>query len=301
MEAVIDPINSDLLLTRCDFLVESQLWPIESKLNYQGWLNNFETSEMKYAEGLLNAFTYFSQDITIEMFRFAFRQLASYVIDYSDGAARSIEQWEAFKKSLLVTLVRGEDPNATDSGFLFLRYARQNLGIDAEQIVSNQKAIETLHFDDQRPLLLVDDFAGSGSQFCETWTTPATIATNIHKSFEDVMRAKPFSAFFCPVIAASQAVEKIARCGSEVKLRPAHIVDPTFSLIGTQSQCWSNDLREGAENFLRTASRRAGYPTDWRGFHDLGLAIAFEHGTPDATLPIFYSERNGWTPLVKRS
>lgn len=256
---------------------------------------------MKYAESLLGAFTYFSQDVTIELFKFAFRQLASCVIDHSKGVAKSTASWKAFTDSILVTLVRGEDPSTTDSGYMFTRYARQNLAIDTEQIVSNEKAIEILHFDETRPLLLVDDFAGSGNQFCETWTTPLTIAKDVHKSFEEVMQAKPFAAFFCPVIASWKAMDKVARCGSAVKVLPAHLIDRTFSLLGPDSQCWSDDLKPGAEAFLEEASKRAGYLTGWRGFHDLGLAISFEHGPPDATLPIFFSDRNGWTPLVKRT
>jgi hypothetical protein len=57
---------------------------------------------------------------------------------------------------------------------------------------------------------------------------------------------------------------------------------------------------------LKRISERAGYiqenggPDDWRGFHGLGLTVAFEHGIPDASLPIFFSERNGWKPLMRR-
>ena len=39
-----------------------------------------------------------------------------------------------------------------------------------------------------------------------------------------------------------------------------------------------------------------------RGYGNLGLQIAFDHSTPDATLPIFWAEaRATWTPLVRRS
>lgn len=32
----------------------------------------------------------------------------------------------------------------------------------------------------------------------------------------------------------------------------------------------------------------------------LRVGLAFEHSTPDASLPIFFSERDNWSPLVTR-
>jgi hypothetical protein len=40
---------------------------------------------------------------------------------------------------------------------------------------------------------------------------------------------------------------------------------------------------------------------DWQGFHKLGLALAFQHCVPDATLPLFYWEHNEWHPLIRRT
>jgi hypothetical protein len=37
---------------------------------------------------------------------------------------------------------------------------------------------------------------------------------------------------------------------------------------------------------------------DWQGFHRLGLALAFEHGAPDATIAMLRWNANNWQPLI---
>ena len=68
---------------------------------------------------------------------------------------------------------------------------------------------------------------------------------------------------------------------------------------------WPEHLKYSGPSFIQNISQRIGVPDDegpddFRGFHRLGLAIAFAHSTPDATLPIFRWEGNGWFPLARR-
>jgi hypothetical protein len=72
--------HDELLLDRCDFLVEAQLWPLERNLNYSGWLANFTEGERNFAERLLINFMYYSNDLTKHLFRFAFNKSRSCTI-----------------------------------------------------------------------------------------------------------------------------------------------------------------------------------------------------------------------------
>lgn len=38
-----------------------------------------------------------------------------------------------------------------------------------------------------------------------------------------------------------------------------------------------------------------------KGFGGQGLAVAFEHGIPDAVPAFFYWESDNWVPLIKKS
>ena len=83
-----------------------------------------------------------------------------------------------------------------------------------------------------------------------------------------------------------------------VHLQPE--TEEDFSALSSNSRFWTPDLLQHAPDFLEKVSARAGVGNGWRGFHDLGLGIAFEHGIPDATLPIYYHESTNWQPLMRR-
>ena len=85
---------------------------------------------------------------------------------------------------------------------------------------------------------------------------------------------------------------------------PAHVLDDEYSLISERSRLWPATLEAGAHEFLFEASRRAGIVdelgSNWAGFENLALPLAFFHCVPDATLPLYFWERNGWSPLIRR-
>lgn len=295
-------IDKEMLLTKCDFLVEAQLWPTHRTLDFHGWLQNFEADEVETAVLLLSHFTYYSNDLTQHLFRFAISKLAAQVCDFSLESAQ--DQWEEFTKNVLVTHVTGEDPNPSDSGYHFSRMSRQFVGIEPNQIVTNEEAIERLTFGDSNAVIFVDDFVGSGKQFCETWDRPHTFGyPKRHESFSTVAaNAKGMlSAFYCPVICTWKGHQAIQRRAPSVKVLAAHDIDESYSVFSKTCRFWPSDKIAKIESDILNASKRAGIGRDWRGFHDLGLTIAFEHCIPDATIPIFWHESNNWVPLKKRS
>ena len=294
------PGARELLLARCDFLVEAHLWPIEQRLDFNGWLSNFTCEEMEYAECLLESFLFFSTHVTHELFRAAFRQIGSLIIDVENSSTPT-EDWVAFKRSLIVTHVTGEDPKTTDSGLHFARLARQVLGIDESQILSNEQAAEALYFDGPKPIVFVDDFVGSGNQFRDTWGRVHSINKGTHVAFKDLMTLHPFAAFYCPILCTSKGRSQISRLAPEVRVVPAHFLDSSYSVIAPDSLVWPAHLKPSANSFLETASARAGISANWRGFQQMGLLVAFEHSVPDATIPLIYHESQSWKPLVRRT
>lgn len=296
-----DRVNRELLLARCDFLMESQVWPLEQELDYQGWLSNFTDSEQEFAECLLNGFLYFSRSITSHLFLAAFQRLAATVIDESDRTRSPKVQWDDFKNTAVFTHVTGEDPSPTDSGYHFARLSRQFLGIDESQILTNERVIESIRFNGAKAIVFVDDFVGSGNQFCETWERVHSITPMIHASFQSEISTTGFKAFYCPVICTCAGLAKIARRAPQVTVSPAHLFDESYSALSPTTPIWPDRLRGGAEAFMKDSSIRAGITGNWKGFHDLGLLLAFEHGVPDATLPLLYHQSPNWKPLVRRT
>lgn len=300
--AVPIDVDRDTVLAKCAYFTTVGLWPLTVKVDPRAWLSNFDPEEERYAVYLLNAFLFFNEHIIDRVFVAACQSLSR---DIPQGDPRQMEvDWSRFLDGLIVTAVRGERPAATDSGALFTRRARALLGIPKGRILDQPEALEHLvsHGGD---VLFVDDFVGTGSQFLDTFARPFRVAGE-RVSFSSLAERGIGRYFYCPVVATSFGMERISGRHPKVILRPGHALPPRYSAFHPDSLIWPDDLRPGAEGFIRRASARAGIPdapgktSHWKGFGDLGLVVAFAHGAPDATLPLIWWEENNWKPLRGR-
>lgn len=300
-------VKKDFVLAKCKYFVDVHLWGLPENIDPARWLSNFDGPEMDYAVHLLNGFMYFSDRLTNQMFAEAFHGLSNFIRLPGDSFLSIQADWRAFVKSVIITPVTGEVPSITDSGFIFARMARQRLGLDESQILSPEATLECLLRRGPRPVVFVDDFVGSGNQFIDTWERRMELSNSTVMSFETYSSVRGSRFFYCPVVCTQDGCDRLQRECPKVVINPAHVLSPKHSALSPDSFIWPEHLKAGAFNFIERASARAGIPDtgggedDWRGFNMLGLALAFEHSVPDATLPLFYWERNDWKPLVRRT
>ncbi len=295
-------VTKEVVLAKCDYFLELQLWPTRTTIDPVNWLNNFTDQEKPYAICLLNSFQYFSEDLTDQLFKSAFQGLSLTVCDPAESFVVAQTKWANFLKRVLVAYAEGENPNPTDSGFIFARKARQLIGIEETNIQMNVAILEALlNGRTQLPVVFVDDFVGSGDQFATTWHRRRELpGLKIRVSFQDVAAQGKGIFYYCPLVATERGVARITSDCPDVKLRPVHVVTDRDSVLSTNSHIWPANLRADALQVIEQVSARAGI-SNWKGYADLGLALAFKHCVPDATLPLFYWEERGWRPLVKRS
>ena len=296
-------VTREFVLTKCDYFVDIQLWPIRSDLDIESWLNNFTDTEAEFATHLLNAFMYFSRPVVDQMFVHAIHDLSRLFYVRGEPVARTRARWRGFLDNVILTRVTGEVPSDADSGFIFARMARQLVGIPEERILGPAETLQRLITHGPAPVIFVDDFVGSGNQFIETWERDEEIAGVGSMSFAILSATlRDATFYYCPVIATEKGMHQIKLRCPDVQTNPAHTLSSRYNAFAPDSIIWPEALLPSADAFLQQASKRAGIPPeDMRGFHDLGLTIAFAHGVPDATLPLFYWENNGWKPLVKRT
>lgn len=300
-------VNPEFVLAKCDYFVDVQLWPLLDTLHPRRWLENFPQEEIPHAIHLLNAFLYFSNPLIDEMLRAAFLGLCQHVLPRGAPLLSIQTAWATFVDSTLVTFPTGEIPSSADSGFNFARKARQVLGIPEPGILAPEDALATLLHRGPRPVVFFDDFVGSGRQFIRTWERIYNLSATMSISFARLSSTQRGGRFFyCPLLCTEYGYKAIRSRCPQVVISPAHIVPSRYSAIVPDSIIWPPDLQPTAPDFLRRASTRAGIADtnggagDWRGFDKLALAIAIGDSVPDATLPIFYCEKNGWKPLIRR-
>ena len=293
--ALPNVLTPDYLISKCEYFSSIGIWPRREILDPERWLENFVQDELEHAVYLLNGFMYFSPSLVDQTFSTAIRNL---------GRMMTKDQWKVFLTNILVTLVTGEDPNVTDSGYAFTRRARR-LGIPQDRIVEPQRACNEIRAGFNGAVVFVDDFLGSGNQFDETWNRRYF---PYNHSFMSLAATSHATFYYCPAFGTQLGLDRINRDCPEVTVNPGVFIPDRYGALDPDSIIWPSHLRDSAEEFLRTVSVRAGIPdtggtepTDWRGFASLGLTIAFENSIPDATLPILYWDDNGWRPLMRRS
>lgn len=291
------------VLAKCDYFQDVHLWPRSAVLNSRRWLDNFTPDERPYAAHLLGQFQFFSMDLTDALLKGAFDELSRSLIDLQGTYADADARWQNFVASAVVTYPTGETPSPTDSGFTFARKARQVLGIRETNIMQPDAALEHLSNHGPCPVLFVDDFLGSGSQIVTTWHRNSRAG-----SFATTQKAQHFPAYYLPLLASDRGLRAVATHAPGLTVAAAHELPAEYSALHPNSLLWPDHERSAGQAMIKSASKRAGFPDtgghdtgDWRGFAQLGLAVAFAHSVPDATLPLFHAKRSRWVPLVART
>ena len=302
---------TDFVQSKARYLTNVSVWPQRQKLDPIPWIRNFGAKEQPYALNLLNVFIYYNDSLVDALFHSAVHRLSADVTKPASSLGDAEARWLSYLHSIVVSYIQGEIPNPTDSGLVFARKARQVLGIDQGQILEPVQALAELVDSPARPLLLVDDFVGSGDQTIATWrrehyaaSTNGASDTNHAFSFE-AASAFGASITYVPMVATATGLDAVRAACPNLRVRPVHILDDQYSLTNPDSVLWPEPLRAGAQEFLYSASKRAGiigcYEYGWKRFGDLALPLAFSHTVPDATLPLYFWERPGWAPLLRRT
>jgi hypothetical protein len=295
------------VISACESLIDFHAWD-HTKIDPRGWMNNFERADRPIAAALLGRFTFYSDQLVDQLFRAAFQSLSNLAPGGWKPFATAQTEWRDFCANALITLVQGENPNPADSGWLFARKARQILGVSEAQLVTPAEAIGQVLAGHSGAVIFVDDFVGSGEQFIRTWRRQMVTPHHGQSSFEQATQINRTAEFYyCNAMTTVRGRDRIAAAAPNVRVSAGNLVPYDHSLSGLGSVLWRADEKASGIEMIRRISTDLGYRedngglNDWEGFHKLGLGLAFEHSVPDATLPVFYTDRNGWTPLVRRA
>ncbi|TWT41372.1 phosphoribosyltransferase-like protein [Botrimarina hoheduenensis] len=297
-------VNRAFVREKSSFFTESHVWPLQTRLDPDGWLRNFQPDEEELAVHLLNGFCYFSDRLVDELFAASFLRLSRHVVLPGTPAVAAKAAWAKFFDELVVTYPTGETPSDADSGHLFVRRARDLLGIPEERIMSPERALEIATTASVSAIVFVDDFVGSGNQFLTTIQRKYGTAS---QSFADLASSLP-TCFYIPLFCTSLAVNNaLTFLPKNISCVPLHVLGDEYSALNAPSVFWPAALASDGPAFVKRVSERlclddtnGASTTDWQGFARLGLGIAFEHQIPDACLPIFYTTQSGWRPLWRR-
>lgn len=295
-----EPMTTNEVVNGREYLSEIGHWPvIPHEANPEIWLQNFLPDEMPTALALLDSFIHFNRAQTEKLCESAFHTLSDSISAAGHTYAEKKAMWDQFCDEAIFTHPTGEDPNPSDSGHIFIRVLRERLGFAQDQLVDASGVGASISSGRTSAIVFVDDFSGSGEQFLHTWRR--VYQTNgISSSIEDVVAASGVACIYAPAVATRYSVDRLAAEAPSVRVHAAHVLQDEYSAMHPDSTLYPEALRADAAAHLTAASARAAFNrTTTMGFHDLGLAIGFEHGVPDAAVGVIRAETDTWKKLTK--
>lgn len=276
------------------------VWPRQrADIDPSGWLANFDADDQSIAEALLDAFVFFNNDFTEQLFVSAMLSISTRL---DSAPADRVEDWRRLLGDALITFPGSEDQNPTDSGHRFATIVRNRLAVDEANIFWPADMVRHLAaLDAKRPLIIVDDFAGSGDQFLDTWHEMVVVTADRTSSLVEEVRRLGIDECFLVVVAITHdGLNEIKERAPEISVIAAHALPPQASLRHPATNLVPGELVALVAPAVEKYSRRAGVVGSPWGHRELGVSIGFEHGVPDGTLPLYWHSSDSWVPLRRR-
>lgn len=279
------------------FLSRIRVWPKERDLNVSAWLSNFDLGEdSDIAHALLDAFVYINDEHRKQALTSTLRSIST-LSEFTKSADRR-SAWTAFLENAIASIPLSHAGDGAASGYQYLRVAR-GLGfkrcIDSEHLVN-----DLLRKKDPRPVIFMDDIAGTGTQFIRNWQR--SYSGSAGKSSLDKLTAEGRigSVYFTPIVATETAKDAIEKA-TGVIVHPTYILGDDYSALDPDSRLVPPELRGNLAQVAMHYAERAGVAAQRAlGYGQLGLAIGFPEKAPNNTLPILrVSEESAtWKPLI---
>lgn len=292
-----------VVLSKCETLKQSGLWSGETKVRPRAWLSNFDSADQPIAAVLLDHFVYYSNAAVDRMLLSGFRGLRDRIYQ-----VHGVPAGDRLLDNAIFTSVEGEDPNVTDSGKLFCRKLRQLVGLPDARFLEPVEALAQA--DAGRLVVFLDDFVGSGDQMAQTWRRSYRASHPV--SFADASSSGAISAAYLTLVASRTGVSRLAADANGLAVLHTHELGNNDGVAALPR----NSLRpDGPDIAASIAALLSSYATRLRlppyiaasaaptlGWGGAGYLLAFEHSTPDASVPLLWAEGTGsWTPLVRRT
>lgn len=260
-------------------------WKIDLQLNdIYKWLANFNGSffdkqdEQQIALWMLCNFTYFNDSEVDHLCRVIHRQLMHRYLLSREGCQEDTEKaLSEFEKNVKYIPLG----NAGSSGSMLLYTYRHVNQLGKLNCLSNVSLLQA-----EQSVALLDD----GYYSCKT-------ATRFLEENKELLQGH---GIYClSLIATEKAIQFMK--DKDIELITGMVLDERSKVFASNSLMFKkyHMIRDFAYEIMKGYGERIA-PSMPLGFDDGQYAIAFRHNTPNNSLPIFWSDRNDWFPIMKR-
>jgi len=290
------------IIDRCTELINFNIWGGLHLSRLRSWVTNFRTDEEKYfAACILDNLIYRSKEQTVTLIEQLFQRvipdltrLDSTPIGVLEHCLADLRNEHSDPGIRLVTAVKQND-SPTKSGHEIARYMKRHLSIRERWIIKPWEIADHLQHG-IKVFIFIDDFLGTGEQFKELLNMEridAAMLANIY-------------AVYAPLASHEVGVDELANEFPGLRVRSVESLTKNYGVFHPDSNCFADGVNtpELAMVFYYDLLKKKHIGIDGaerRGFGHLELTYAFEHATPDNSLPIlWWAHSTEWTPLFDR-
>lgn len=289
----------------------TDIWKDLRESDYQKWLKNFEENDELKALFLLSKFTYFGHIEIRAMLKALYRDLYQYPVVKKIRKANNDTIDDSFIKNKF-NFYRSKTRflgigNPSESGVHLLYYFRQennlpkNLFVNAFELFShtsteNNKILLEWANEDIEHIVLIDDFCGNGSQAIQY----------IKDIVQQTKKLKPTCQVdYFVLVANSDGLNNVKKETLVDSSEAIFELDSSFKCFSNESRYFVNEIDGITKDECKALCKKYGKnrckdAKSELGFNDDELMFSFFHNTPNNTLPIFWTDENGWYPIFNR-
>jgi len=290
------------ILERCSDLIISGIWEGLTQIRLDTWMTNFVTpTEEYFAASVLDALIFRSERQTVSLMETMFqralpdllrRQPQGGISDNSWLDVLRAPSWQGNPYLRIVPVIKRDDPPAK-SGPALCRLYRRFLSLEQDWMIWPWR-ISQARAEGITRFLFIDDFLGTGDQFCD-FAQHFKLSTHLKHCF----------GVYAPLVAHKGGISHLAKKLKALHITAVEIIDNSYNLFADDSLWFCDGINSPttARSFYDILAKRARLPIDpeaMRGYGKLSLAYAFNHATPDNCLPLLWMEGPEWKPLLDR-
>lgn len=279
-------------------------WKRRSPDEILRWLHNFSNeNEVHCALVLADNILYYNLDDIRSLYRYILTNKVKIMLineKFKSILPVSLDSWFAdYLRDRCLFVSFGRASKSAPSMGHFFKQSHNIEGLKYRDLC--QFLLQPGDLKDIEKVFLIDDFLGSGKQASVEWNRRVDDQNVDSNSLEKVKRNNPHVEFIY-----------LALVGCEVGRRKIEMSLPIKVVVGEELderfKCFSNISVVFKDPNLRTEARKVmeekgkilyEFPL---GFDNMELAVAFDHNTPDNSLPVIWKnpDDGSWYPLFER-
>ena len=151
-----------------------------------------------------------------------------------------------------------------------------------------------------RYIFLFDDFVGSGNQAVNFWNREMGNEERT-SSLNSIKERHSYLEFFYLALAGCKEGKEFIEARIPVKVILGEEFDESYKCFSSTSRIYTEITERQQARIIMETKGQTLEPLHPLGYNNMQLAVAFDHSTPNNSLPVIWKKIEGvWSPLFER-